>query len=168
MPPLTDKDEPLIKRIHAHTATISASVVPGAYLVDLIPPLKHVPTWMARWKREGLAWHQRETAMFEGLNREVEEKMRAGNSPHCFVSELVETRERHELTDKEAAWLAGIMFSAGAETVCEPLLHPLRKAQAELDAVVGRDRIPTFEDQKNCHTSKLWSKKYCDGDLLGH
>lgn len=24
-----------------------------------------------------------------------------------------------------------------------------RKAQAELDAVVGRDRLPTFEDRKN-------------------
>ena len=30
-------------------------------------------------------------------------------------------------------------------------LHPevQKKAQAEIDAVVGRDRMPTFEDQKN-------------------
>ena len=31
------------------------------------------------------------------------------------------------------------------------VLYPevMRKAQAQIDAVVGRDRIPTFEDQKN-------------------
>jgi cytochrome P450 len=31
------------------------------------------------------------------------------------------------------------------------LLYPdvLRKAQAELDAVIGRERIPTFEDRDN-------------------
>jgi cytochrome P450 len=31
------------------------------------------------------------------------------------------------------------------------LLHPdvLRRAQAEIDAVVGRERLPTFEDRAN-------------------
>ena len=33
-----------------------------------------------------------------------------GESPPCFVASLVETEQRHELTEKEAAWLAGIML----------------------------------------------------------
>lgn len=69
-------------------------------------------------------------------------------------------------------------------------LYPdvMRKAQAEIDSVVGRDRLPTFEDRarlpyvwisfvtlatpvklKFCFLidrSELLSKKYCAGDLL--
>ncbi|KAF9557275.1 cytochrome P450 [Agrocybe pediades] len=155
--PISSKDEPLIKRIHAHTARIAAAVVPGAFLVDIIPILKYAPTWMAKWKREGLEWHQQETDMFEGFNKDVEVNKKNGTlANHCFVGELIDTRDRHELTDKEAAWLAGIMFSAGAETTSGTLLYFIqamvlypeiqKKAQEELDRVVGRDRIPTFED----------------------
>ena len=41
------------------------------------------------------------------------------------------------------------------------LLYPdvMRKAQAELDAVVGRDRLPTFEDRKNLHYIRAMVKE---------
>ena len=36
--------------------------------------MKHLPTWMAKWKREGLEWHDRETEMFEKFSDGVSEK----------------------------------------------------------------------------------------------
>jgi hypothetical protein len=48
--------------------------VPGAFLVELFPFLKILPTWIAPWKRDGLEWHKRETDMFESLNDEVNQK----------------------------------------------------------------------------------------------
>lgn len=27
----------------------------------------HLPDWMAKWKREGLEWHRKDTEMFEGF-----------------------------------------------------------------------------------------------------
>ncbi|RPD67493.1 cytochrome P450 [Lentinus tigrinus ALCF2SS1-7] len=158
-PRISAKDKPVIQRIHAHTARIASAVVPGRFLVDIIPAMKYLPTRIAKWKREGLDWHERETEMFEQFNQGVSDRVAKGESPTCFVASLIETEQRHGLTKKEAAWLAGIMFSAGAETtsasmmnfVLAMLLFPdaMRKAQAELDAVVGRDRLPSFEDRKD-------------------
>ncbi|KAI0700086.1 cytochrome P450 [Cytidiella melzeri] len=157
--PTFGSEGPIIQRLHSHTARIASAVVPGAFLVDLIPIMKYIPTWMAKWKRDGLAWHQEETEMFEGFNAGVAEKMNSGEAQPCFVTELIETEDRHELSKKESAWLAAIMVSAGAETTSTTLmnfvlamtLYPdvMAKAQAELDTVIGRERAPTFEDKAN-------------------
>jgi hypothetical protein len=69
------EETPIIKRLHAHTARIASAVVPGAFLVDYIPAMKFLPTWMAKWKRDGLEWHEKETEMFEGFNADVAEKV---------------------------------------------------------------------------------------------
>lgn len=74
-PRIGPKDKPLIKRIHAHTARIASAILPGAYLVELFPLMKHLPTWMAKWKREGLEWHEQETKMFEEFNAGVNDKL---------------------------------------------------------------------------------------------
>ncbi|KAI0792996.1 cytochrome P450 [Irpex lacteus] len=157
--PTFSTEGPIIKRLHAHTARIASAVVPGAFLVDFFPFMKYFPSWLAKWKRDGLAWHKAETEMFEGFNAGVAEKLHAGEAQHSFVTELIETEERHGLSKKQAAWLAAIMVSAGAETTSTTVfnfilamtLYPdvLRRAQAEIDAVVGRERVPTFEDKDN-------------------
>ena len=41
-----------------------------------------------------------------------------GESPTCFVASLVETEQRHGLTKKEAAWLAGIMLCVAVSSHC--------------------------------------------------
>ena len=74
-PRIGDKDKPVIQRIHAHTARIASAVVPGSFLVDVFPAMRHLPEWAAKWKREGRAWHRAETEMFEGFNRDVRERM---------------------------------------------------------------------------------------------
>ncbi|KAJ3563358.1 hypothetical protein NP233_g8993 [Leucocoprinus birnbaumii] len=156
-PRITDEHIPLVKRIHAHTARLSNACIPGTSMVDLFPILNYLPTWMAKWKQDALDWHQRESEMFEGFNKDVAKKMAEGQAQNSFVTSLIETKDRNGLTGKEAAWLAGIMFSAGAETTTASVSNFLiamihypqimRKAQAQIDAVVGRDRIPTFADR---------------------
>ncbi|KAF8904740.1 cytochrome P450 [Gymnopilus junonius] len=158
-PPLSDKAELFIENIHAHVSRLTESAAPGAHLVEIIPVLKYAPLWMAEWKREGMEWHQRETEIFEGLIKDVQDEMRLGSLPQCFVSNILQNKDRHQLTDKEAAWLSGIEFSAGAGTTSTTLLYfiqamvlypdVMHKAHSELDIVIGRDRIPTFDDQEN-------------------
>ena len=46
---------------------ILSAAVPGAFLVDFFPIMKYIPSWMARWKREGLAWHEEQSNVFEDL-----------------------------------------------------------------------------------------------------
>ena len=63
----SEKEMALIKRIHAHVEHISDASIPGRYLVDVFPAMRHLPAWMAKWKREGLKWFKDETAMWEGF-----------------------------------------------------------------------------------------------------
>ncbi|KAJ7834053.1 cytochrome P450, partial [Mycena olivaceomarginata] len=153
-PRAQSRDMAVINRIHAHTARIAGAVVPGAFLVEIFPWMNWFPSWMATWKRDGLEWHEQETKMFERLNGGVAKEMATGQSEQCFVRELIETEQRHGLSQKESAWLAGIMLCAKTlgtllNFVLAMTLYPdvARKAQHELDTVVGRHRLPTFADQ---------------------
>jgi hypothetical protein len=65
----------LIQHLHALTARITNAVLPGSFLVDSIPILKYLPSWIASWKRDGQEWHRQETAMLEGFNADVAAQM---------------------------------------------------------------------------------------------
>ncbi|TCD69790.1 hypothetical protein EIP91_006327 [Steccherinum ochraceum] len=75
-----------------------------------------------------------------------------------FTEYLLEHQKTLNLTDQELAYLAGSMYGAGSDTTASGLgivtmaaaCHPEEQAkvQAEIDAVVGRDRVPNFEDLK--------------------
>ncbi|KAI0700081.1 cytochrome P450 [Cytidiella melzeri] len=154
--PSISTDEPIVKRLVDHVGYLSPAVLPGAFFVDLIPAMKYLPTWLAKWKREGLAWHDQETRMFEGLNADVAKKMASGTAQSSVVTELIEFEDQLGLSKKEAAWFGGVLIAAGVETTSTTLLYfvlamvvypdVMHKAQAELDAVVGRGRAPTFND----------------------
>ena len=75
-PRLSERDAPIVERIHAHAVRIaSTGAKHGRYLVDAVPALSHLPSWIVPGKREALEWYARETEMFIGLNREVRERM---------------------------------------------------------------------------------------------
>jgi len=44
-------------------------------MVDLFPVMNYLPAWMAKWKRDALEWHERESKMFEGFYTDVNKKM---------------------------------------------------------------------------------------------
>ena len=67
--------------------------------------------------------------------------------PDCFGRYLLERQEEFELSDNEAAYLAGSMFGAGTETTANTIsvsilaaaCHPeaQRRVQEELNSVIG-------------------------------
>ncbi|PSR75209.1 hypothetical protein PHLCEN_2v9250 [Hermanssonia centrifuga] len=157
----TDRDQTL-ERITALNRRISHAVVPGNFLVNVFPVLMHLPVWFpgTRWKREGLELNKRVDQLFVELVNDVEIKLNEdGKVEHCLTAKLIENEGKYGLDRKETAWLAGVMFAAGAETTTGTLctfilamtLHPdvQRRAHAELDSIVGRDRAPSFEDKQN-------------------
>ncbi|KAJ7451201.1 cytochrome P450 [Mycena galericulata] len=157
--PIDSKDDPLVVRINDLMHRLVRATLPGAFMVDIFPALKNVPTWVpfTGWKKEGLEWHRKDTDTFQVFMDDVRGGVVEGTSKPCFAGSLVENQERHDLTRKEESWLAVTMFGAGAETTAAALsvfilamrLYPavMRKARAEIDAVVGRDRMPTFADR---------------------
>ena len=80
----------------------------------------------------------------------------------CFAKQLLEQKAagKLDISDLEVAWACGTPFGAGVETTSGTLLCFLLacaefgpsfipQAQAELDSVVGSDRLPTFEDEED-------------------
>ncbi|KAL0951023.1 hypothetical protein HGRIS_007764 [Hohenbuehelia grisea] len=150
------KDHPIIKWTNDFMYRIIRAALPGEFLVEIFPVMLHLPNWMARWKAETLKWHQDATVVFQNLLEVVRQKKQNGQARPCFAAHLLENHAE-ALSNKEMAWLAGTMLGAGAETTAAALevfmlamtLYPvvLRKAQAEIDEVVGPYRMSTFSDR---------------------
>ncbi|KAH6658483.1 cytochrome protein [Truncatella angustata] len=147
----------------------SASLnVPGKYLVESIPALKHLPNLIAPWKREIEEHGKKEAdanlALVNAVRSDIEHAKASGNLatlPKSLCRMLLEIREREAdefaLSDRDFSFIPASLFGAGADTtastLCSAVLafvtHPdaVYRAQKELDAAVGPDRIPTFADQ---------------------
>ncbi|ESK89478.1 cytochrome p450 [Moniliophthora roreri MCA 2997] len=136
------------------------SSLPGNYLANLIPSLRHAPDFLAKWKREAKERHRVTSEKFLSYFLPIKEAvLRGQETGTSFCSMLVESHERHGLNDLESAWLAAMVLLAGIETTMTTLGWMIlamitfpevqRKAQEELDRVVGRTRIPTLNDMEN-------------------
>ncbi|KAF9235736.1 cytochrome P450 [Melanogaster broomeanus] len=148
----TSNDDPEVKRIHQALANFNVAMRPGAHLVDRIPLLKYIPGYGSQLKE----WHRFELKLYRDQLGRVREKMLKNEGDESFVRTLLENVNEHRLSTDQMSYLAGNMFGAGSETtavgitnmIMAAACHPEAQArvQEELDDVVGRGRVPTWED----------------------
>ncbi|KAF8823188.1 hypothetical protein HHX47_DHR10000091 [Lentinula edodes] len=158
-PPITDVEDPEITRINDFTTRLVRAAFPGAHYVEFFTWMKYLPRSVARWKRDAEEWFRKDSQFFEGLFLEAQHHVENGEARPSFATNLIRDKERYGIPDRESAWLAATLYAAGAETTAGVLswfmlamiLYPdvQTKVQEELDAVVGRDRLPTFADQES-------------------
>ncbi|KAJ3927993.1 MAG: cytochrome P450 [Lentinula lateritia] len=156
-PPITSTQDPQIARINDFITRIVRAAFPGAHYVEFFTWMKYIPSSIAKWKREAEEWYRKDSELFEGFFLEARQRVTSGEERSSFAANLIRDSERHGLSDKESAWLAATLYTAGAETTAGVLswfmlamiLYPdiQKKIQQELDTVVGRGRLPTFADQ---------------------
>ncbi|KAK3986818.1 putative cytochrome P450 17A1 [Cladorrhinum sp. PSN332] len=131
--------------------------IPGKYAVERYPALKYVPAVFAPWKREVLEQRKKDIAMYTLLMEDVKSRSAKGAIPDCFATHLLDEQKGLGMSDLEVAYASGTPFGAGIETsagtlasfllACVKFGHQfLPRALAELDQVVGRDRLPDFDD----------------------
>ncbi|KAF8586653.1 cytochrome P450 [Ramaria rubella] len=140
---------------------------PGAFLVDSLPILKYVPEWMIGADFQRIA---RETRLItrevlEAPFAAVKEQLSSGkvNLPPSVLTSLLDKMQSRpnpppdeEMVIRSAAAVA---YLAGADTtvsalntfILAMLLYPevQKKAQAELDSVIGMNRLPDFGDRES-------------------
>lgn len=150
--PINHDDEEVIQVIKSLGRFTKAARI-GAHAVDRFCWLRYIPGWV----NQGRKWHQEELKLFssqvEGVRREINIP---GKREHCFASFMLERQKEFSLSDDEAAYLAGSLFGAGSDTTSAALAivvfaaacfpEEVRKVQEELESVVGRKRMPTFDD----------------------
>ncbi|KAJ7644817.1 cytochrome P450 [Roridomyces roridus] len=144
---------------------ISRTMVPGAFLVDVIPALKYIPRHLPfrtfhDTAREGRA--MMEKMVFPPFFQVKNEMAGDGPKRPSFVSDLLSMpRDNTPLEEAEfqeaVKWTAGSMYGAGGETTYSTVLnfilamalHPSiqLRAQEEMDAIIGPERLPTIADR---------------------
>ncbi|KAH9980243.1 cytochrome P450 [Lactifluus volemus] len=135
---------------------IARAACPGTHLVEVFPWMRFIPSRLAKWKRYAETWHKKISEMFEGLIEPVKIKVAEGNDDESLSAKLIRDAERNELSSKDCSWLAATLYlgSVGTSEILMSwwtlamMAYPetQARAQAELDEVVGRSRLPTFAD----------------------
>ncbi|KLO17594.1 cytochrome P450 [Schizopora paradoxa] len=156
-------DHKLIKVSEAIQSDIAFAIVPGKFLVDTFPLLKRLPWWLPFLKYDKYAKRAMELTaeMVDGSFDDVKSRMSDGTIRPCLVSNVLEDDNlRNKTPDFENVlkWAAGTLYGAGVETsvacfstfALAMAMYPdvQRRAQEELDRVVGSSRMPTFEDRE--------------------
>jgi len=140
--------------INVHTTRLGKVVPAGLHVVDRYPVLRHVPFVTAMLRK----WHEEELALFSRMVEDVRAQVEEHRAQPSFTTYLLEHQEEYGLSDDELAYLAGSMFGAGSDSTATAIsfvimaaaTHPEIQAevQAQLNSVVGKDRVPTFDDEK--------------------
>ncbi|KAJ8588356.1 cytochrome P450 [Rhizopogon salebrosus TDB-379] len=156
------KDDHVVRVMQTYLDLVIVPLGPVATIVmETFPFLLRLPAWFpgATFKRAALACHQAGHDVKEVAFQNVTERMSAGGVAPCLVSENLDKMSGFEKGAFTAAVkeVASISFSGTSETTMGTLLVFLlamvlypevqAKAQAEIDQVVGKDRLPDFDDR---------------------
>ncbi|KAI0274193.1 cytochrome P450 [Russula aff. rugulosa BPL654] len=138
--------------------------VPGAALVNYLPFLRGVPSWVPYFSYKPLARTVRKLVarMRDEPIDFVKNALLNGTAARSLAGEYLQELENFvgsERQKQEEAMIVsmGSMYIAGLDSTVSSMSslflalvlfpHVQRRAQAELDVVVGRDRLPTFDDR---------------------
>jgi len=157
------KDDPYIIIAEEALKASGEAGVPGRFLVDILPWMKYIPAWMpgADFQRKANIWRRYTTDMAELPFQAVKSAMAEGKADPSFTSTHLEAlnSKKLRLPDDELVirGAAAVVFAGGSDTTVNTmktfflamLLFPeaQRKAQEELDMVLGDSRLPEFEDR---------------------
>ncbi|KAH9894123.1 cytochrome P450 [Cubamyces lactineus] len=136
----------------------------GIWLVDVFPFLQHLPAWApgAGFKSKAAKWKAKMQEFVDRPFELVKNRMGDGTATPCFCTTLLEEElgddeQENAQRDFDIRWTANSMYSASLDTTMTVIrhflllmqLHPdvAAKARAEIDSVVGTDRLPTFSDR---------------------
>ncbi|KAG7085838.1 hypothetical protein E1B28_003375 [Marasmius oreades] len=156
-----EENDPFVELIEYANDHFSAATAPGAFLVDVFPSLRHIPASFPGGGFHTLAakWAQSFNDMVEVPYAHARDLMRQGKAPSSLLTTALENEDK--LSEEDIFVLkhtAASLYAGGADTTVSTqhafflamIRHPdvQRKAQAEIDAVVGNDRLPGFRDRE--------------------
>ncbi|KAF8906163.1 cytochrome P450, partial [Mucidula mucida] len=154
-----DNDDPFIIEAEKGMHAMAVAARPGAFLVDTWPSLRYVPSWVPgagfkTWAKEA---NKSATAMRDAPLKFVEKAMADGTAKPSVGSKILAELEETDADSQENVTMLGNVLattyagtyttvSALATAILAMVQNPsiLKKAQADIDAVVGHDRLPDF------------------------
>ncbi|KAF8872335.1 cytochrome P450 [Mucidula mucida] len=164
-----DEEDPFVSLIEHANDNFNIATTPGKFMVDVFPLLRFVPAWVPGAGFQILAkeWKKAFDDMVQVPYNFTRKMMAEGTAPLSYISASMEHMESLTARDiDDIKHVAASMYGAGADTTVSAqyafflamLLNPskscvpidyMKLAQAEIDAVVGNDRLPTFNDRQH-------------------
>jgi cytochrome P450 len=154
-------DNPLAKSVYAVVNNMQNYAAPGAWMVDTFPSIQNLPQiFFGNWRSFGKKCHEHDAPIYLRLWGDLKKEVQDGTAKPCFCKDFYKSDpEKQGLDTLQAAYQAGGLVEAGSETTSAALntflnfatlnQHVVKKAQEEVDRVVGPDRYPTWEDEEN-------------------
>lgn len=159
-----EKDDDLIILVEKMMTNLSLAFIPLAWMVDIIPGLRYLPSslpWM-NFKKTAREFSRITHQVVEAPFLFTQRQMAGLTARPSYVARLLEeSRDKgEERSDEETEAIkitAAGLFGGGMDTTasnlssfvlsmaCFPEVQ--RKAQQEIDDVVGPDRLPCFDDR---------------------
>ncbi|KAL9625504.1 MAG: hypothetical protein Q9160_000214 [Pyrenula sp. 1 TL-2023] len=153
---VVDRNDSTLLDAHTVQENMNQMATSGAWLVDSLPLLNHLPSFLAPWKRTASRLFTLESQMHlhnlrHGLSRPFWTWSKALSNSNSATSSTP------SIPPLELAYSLGILSNAGLDTTAitlsifilallsNPSVLPL--AHSELDTVVGRARLPTLTDR---------------------
>ncbi|KAI3326720.1 cytochrome P450 oxidoreductase OrdA-like protein [Xylariaceae sp. AK1471] len=151
------RPDPLVQLADTALEQFSQSMVPGAWLVDIIPALRYIPVWMpgAGFKKTAKEWR---TVLMETVGKPFQftrQQMAKGDYEKSYVAKFGLDLSLED--DHIVKWTALTLYAGGADTTVNAVtsfflamtLYPevQYKAREEIDRVIGSGRLPTFDDR---------------------
>lgn len=155
----SSKPDPLIRIIEATEHNFDIAAQPWTWLVDIIPFAQNLPDWIPGIPFKDTARRFKETnkAVIDVPYSFVQRQIANGVDRSSIISRLLEL---HPECNSEGILkrAAATLYTGGADTVestimtffAAMVMYPevQKKAQMEIDSVVGKGRLPTFEDRE--------------------
>ncbi|GJE97958.1 cytochrome P450 [Phanerochaete sordida] len=134
----------------------------GSYMVDYLPWLKYVPSWVpgAGFQRSAAEWRAATLGMYDKPFQSIKHAMASGKAPPSILTTMLsklDPDEDNSTRENDMRHVTGTAYAAGADTTVSSLgtfllamvMYPdiQKRAQEEIDRVVGSDRFPSIEDK---------------------
>ncbi|KAK4941895.1 hypothetical protein LTR10_018225 [Elasticomyces elasticus] len=129
----------------------------SASILDYFPILRVLPDWLSPAKRKGKQLHKEEIALYKKYMLKVKERKEKGIIAKNFCDDMFKQQEKIGFTDDWASYVSGTLLEAGSDTTASIFLsfavaminfpEVQKKAQDEIDRVIGADRLPTMADE---------------------
>ncbi|QRW18503.1 cytochrome P450 family protein [Rhizoctonia solani] len=155
-----DLDDPILKEVLRMVENLSTACMPT---INVFPSLLYVPEWFpgAGWKKTAREWRIQYEDTVKGLFNWTKSRIDSGADEPPMVLSFLTEGEKLGLSGEElndyVGKVAVTLFLGGAETtsntflcfVVAMVLYPdsQRKAQEEIDAILGTSRLPVLEDR---------------------
>jgi cytochrome P450 len=125
--------------------------------LDIFPWLKWVPEQMlGMWRSRAKHVGKEMNALYSEWGDAVVERRKHSGRRDCFLDRVLDKEDKLEMDRRGIYFLCGTLMEGGSDTASAIIIsfihamtkwpEVLRKAQAEVDAVVDEGRTPTWDD----------------------